>query len=645
MRLLDLKTPCSSNLRMMTSSFTISLLLSACGPSNSFYPVASSNKTGFTDTEGRAHTGAGDDRTLDQLKQELAGDRANDEIDSLEKVDRELAAQILGAKLEEVENNGTGKLVVHVRLRDLGNISFEFSDKDIAKPATAQNADVRYKSIEGKIPGGKAAQLEMALLCRHVSAPKHGERRCATAMMSLKEQRGAKAKAGLILRYQDVTILARSPKSVPLRNSTLKRLVTDYKQLRTGTLQSFEVAWGPSGFDLNMQDSELCPSGRLVETNDLDEPLRLNCDSSNSTRELEGRMIGNTTRGELFLEITATTQGILGGLGPESTEHIFILVRQKKAAKPAKPAVPGETPSGHQEPEEDDDLFLDESSQVEDSQAPLVPNPQKPGGGRQTSQMAGWLVPIDLNNPVTKHWAKDRNRPLVAKQVEEWKSSSRFKNFATHYLPNRELVYRSLQESRVPGEFSFITLIESHFFIKPGYPVEVSSALALGPWQFMPGTATDSRFGLKIFPLVSIKNEKGRVVRNEANPCDERADLAKSSIAAGKYFRVLLNMFPRDPRLAVAAYNWGEGNVECIGSTSAKCNRLNQRRGLSQARLGEIRELGLSFWAIHRFNMAPSTTLNYVIDFMAAHHAALEMAPIEADKSVAPWKPSAQCSR
>lgn len=611
--------------------------LSACGPSNQFHPVASSNKTGFTDPAGRVHTGAGDDQALAQLKTELAGDRANDGIDSLEKEDRELAAQILGAKIEEEAKS----IRVHVRLRDQGTISFDFTEKDIAKPATAQNADVRYKSIVGKVPGGKPAQYEMALLCRHIATPKEGERRCATAMMSLKEQRGSKAKAGFILRYQEVTVLVRSPKTTPLRNDTLKRLVSEFHQARIGTLQSFEVAWGPSGFDLNMQDSELCPSGRLVETNDLDEPLRLGCGNPDTTRGLEGRMIGNTTRGELFLEITATTPGLLGGLSPESVERAFILVRQKKAPKPVAPAKPGDpaSPSPDSTDDEEDDLFLEEEQQ------PLVPSPQQPGGANTPSELKGWLVPVDPNDPVTKQWAKDRKRPLVAKKVDEWKASSRLKGFATHFLPNRDLVHRSLQESRVPGEFALITLIESHFFIKPGYPVEVSSASALGPWQFMPRTAADSRFGLKVLPLVPIKNDKGKVIRNEANPCDERADLAKSSVAAGKYFRVLLNMFPRDPRLALAAYNWGEGNVECIGSTSAKCNRLNQKRGFSQARLGEIRELGLSFWAIHRFNMAPSETLNYVINFVAAHHAALEMDAITLDKNIAPWKPAAQCGR
>lgn len=620
-------------------AMSVATLLTACGPSNQFHPIASSNKTGFTDSAGRVHTGAGDDQALAQLKAELAGESTADGIDSLEKEDRELAAQILGAKLEEEAKN----IRVHVRLRDQGTVTFDFADKDIAKAASAQNADVRYKAVVGKLAGGKAAQFEMALLCRHAVAPKDGERRCSTAMMSLKEQRGSKAKAGFILRYQEVTVLVRTPKTTPLRNDTLKRLVSDFHQARSGTLQSFEVAWGPSGFDLNMQDSELCPSGRLVETNDLDEPLRLSCSSKDSLRGLEGRMIGNTTRGELFLEITATSPGILGGLGAESIERAFILVRQKKAPKPVAPAKPGEpaTPASPDSAtdDEDDDLFLEEEQQ------PLVPSPQSPGGNTTPADHKGWLVPVDLNDPVTKQWAKDRKRALVAKKVDEWKSSSRLKGFATHFLPNRELVHRSLQESRVPGEFALITLIESQFFTKPGYPVEVSSAAALGPWQFMPRTAADSRFGLKVLPLVPVKNDKGRVIRNDANPCDERADLAKSSVAAGKYFRVLLNMFPRDPRLALAAYNWGEGNVECIGSTSAKCNRLNQKRGFSQARLGEIRELGLSFWAIHRFNMAPSETLNYVINFVAAHHAALEMDPIALDKNIAPWKPAAQCGR
>lgn len=639
------------------------LAVSACAPAPKAQQFTEkSNTTGYKDPTGRSHTGAGDDQALDRLKAELTRDGAGPEAgaekgpEALEKEDRELAAQILGARIEESQN----RIRVLVSLRDAGRVSFDFTDKEIAQKGTATNPDVRYKSITGKTAGGDQSSFDMALLCRRLSleTASSSELKCATATMSLKERHGAKAKAGFILRNQEVSILVRSVKQEKLDHNHLKRLANDFKSTRFGRLQSFEVAWGPSGFDLEMGDQFICPSGRLVETNDLDEPLKLNCKGTETYRDLEGRMIGNTTRGELFLEIAATVPGMLNIL-PESNERIFILVRQKKAAKPAgaKPsgtpqagAPQSGAPSGSSpgapstsEEEEEDDFFLDDEQ-------PLVPAPQSGSSGHPSGQpsgptagLTGWMVPVDLNDHVTKSWARDRKNPLVAKKVKEWQESRRFKAFATHYIPNRDVVIKGLKANKVPAEFSFITLIESTFFIEEGYPVQISSAKAVGPWQFMPATATDSRFGLKIEPLIPVTNEKGKVTAQMASPCDERADLAKSSEAAGKYFRVLLNMFPRDPKLAVAAYNWGEGNVECLASTSKKCQSRTRRH--SQERLSEIRALGLSFWAIHRYNMAPSTTLNYVIDFVAAHHAALEMQPMKFEKSVAPWRPAPQCAR
>lgn len=624
--------------------------VSACAPAPKAQQFhEQSNKTGYKDPTGRSHTGAGDDSTLNRLKAELAPEATGPE--SLEKEDRELAAQILGARIEESQN----RVRVLLNLRDVGRLTFDFLPSDVASAGTEKNPDVRYKAVLGKSNSGDPSSFEVALLCRQL-APNStkpestNSLKCGTATMSLKERHGSKAKAGLILRNQEVSILVRPGKQEKLENENLKRLANDFKTIRYGRLQSFEVAWGPSGFDLEMGDAAICPSGRLVETNDLDEPLKLHCREKEPFRDLEGRMIGNTTRGELFFEISATVPGIIPLL-PEGNERIFILVRQKKmpksnGPKPTDPKPSGtpsagtpQTPAGPatsaSEEDDEDEFFLDD-------QSPLVPAPQS-GSVPQSGNQTGWLVPIDLNDSVTKSWARDRKNPLVAKKVKEWQESRRFKAFAGNYIHNRDTVIKGLKASKVPAEFSFITLIESTFFIEEGYPVQVSSAKAVGPWQFMPSTATDSRFGLKIEPLIPVTNEKGKVTSYMASPCDDRADLAKSSEAAGKYFRVLLNMFPRDPKLAIAAYNWGEGNVECLASTSKKCQSRTRRH--SQERLNEIRELGLSFWAIHRYNMAPSSTLNYVIDFVAAHHAALEMEPLKAEKSVAPWRPAPQCAR
>ena len=65
----------------------------------------------------------------------------------------------------------------------------------------------------------------------------------------------------------------------------------------------------------------------------------------------------------------------------------------------------------------------------------------------------------------------------------------------------------------------------------------VSKPGAVGPFQFMPGTAKD--YGLK-----------------------DPFDLRESADAAGRYFSDLLKMFNGDIEKAAAGYNWGQGNVK-----------------------------------------------------------------------------------
>ncbi|WP_338327228.1 transglycosylase SLT domain-containing protein [Serratia ureilytica] len=74
----------------------------------------------------------------------------------------------------------------------------------------------------------------------------------------------------------------------------------------------------------------------------------------------------------------------------------------------------------------------------------------------------------------------------------------------------------------------------------------VSKAGAKGPFQFMPGTAQD-------FGLVG----------------DDVFDPEKSAHAAARYMSQLLKMFDGDLGKALAAYNWGQGNVERKGLGAA----------------------------------------------------------------------------
>ena len=175
-----------------------------------------------------------------------------------------------------------------------------------------------------------------------------------------------------------------------------------------------------------------------------------------------------------------------------------------------------------------------------------------------------------------------------------------------------------IQSQNVPNEIAFITLLESRYFSQPGYPVEISSSKAVGPWQFLASTAGD--FGLRIFPLSGSANTL------QADKCDERAILEPSTLAAAKYFKLLFNLFPDDPKLAILSYNWGQGNVAkvlgCLGSEQCMKNHSTQDESI--ARIAKIKEMGLSYWTIREFNVAPAGALQYVVNFVAAQFVGRE---------------------
>ncbi len=92
-----------------------------------------------------------------------------------------------------------------------------------------------------------------------------------------------------------------------------------------------------------------------------------------------------------------------------------------------------------------------------------------------------------------------------------------------------------LQAYGVPDDFKFIPLVES------GFGEGRSPRGALGPWQFMAGTARS--YGLKV-------NSKH----------DERLSIRRSTIAACKYLLELHTEF-KSWALVAAAYNTGSNNL------------------------------------------------------------------------------------
>jgi membrane-bound lytic murein transglycosylase D len=134
----------------------------------------------------------------------------------------------------------------------------------------------------------------------------------------------------------------------------------------------------------------------------------------------------------------------------------------------------------------------------------------------------------------------------------------------------KEMISKNLRDQGVPQDLIYLAVAESGF-----QPQALNARSgAGGMWQFMPTGA----YGL---------------ARN--GWFDERFDPEKSSLAYAKYMKMLYNQFG-DWYLAMAAYDWGPGNVQ----------RAVMRTGYAD------------FWELYRRNVLPGETKNYVPGIIAA---------------------------
>jgi len=164
--------------------------------------------------------------------------------------------------------------------------------------------------------------------------------------------------------------------------------------------------------------------------------------------------------------------------------------------------------------------------------------------------------------------------PERNERVDVWlayytgRGRERFQLWITRSASYMDLLTKNLRAEGVPEELANLVFVESGFNMHAK-----SVARAVGPWQFIRGTAR--LFGLEMTPYK-----------------DERRDPELATRAAARYLRRLYEIFDGSWPLALAAYNSGEGTVQ---------------RAIRRQRTTD-------FWSLR----LPRETKDYVPKFMAA---------------------------
>jgi membrane-bound lytic murein transglycosylase D len=138
---------------------------------------------------------------------------------------------------------------------------------------------------------------------------------------------------------------------------------------------------------------------------------------------------------------------------------------------------------------------------------------------------AGFAIP-DLDNALVVKWQQwYASRPDYVQRMAERGGRYLF------------YVVEEIEKRGMPTELALLPFIESAF-----NPQALSVARASGMWQFMPATGKDFDLKQNLFR-------------------DDRRDVLASTRAALDYLQMLQKQFG-DWQLALAAYNWGQGNVQ-----------------------------------------------------------------------------------
>ena len=190
-----------------------------------------------------------------------------------------------------------------------------------------------------------------------------------------------------------------------------------------------------------------------------------------------------------------------------------------------------------------------------------VSTPIRPAGSLTRLHFSGEVVPTEQASVSTKLAVALANSSGYARHLNALKARS---------APFFSVIEPILRKHGIPNDFKFLPLIESAWQFNA-----VSSAGAVGYWQFMDETAQD--MGLSIAP-----------------DNDERTDLRKSTEAASKYLKFLYRKLG-SWTLVAAAYNGGVGMVQRkithVGHRDYYSMAMNAETGYYLYRILAMKEL------------------------------------------------------
>jgi membrane-bound lytic murein transglycosylase D len=185
-----------------------------------------------------------------------------------------------------------------------------------------------------------------------------------------------------------------------------------------------------------------------------------------------------------------------------------------------------------------------------DPPIPRMPDPFPDGAGAELETLPA-PAPDLWERIIDGYAMPDIEGPLVEKW-EQW-YSSRPDYVARMVERSRRYLYHIVNEvtaRRIPTEIALLPMVESAY-----NPVAMSTSRAAGIWQFIPSTG--KHYGLQ-----------------QDFWMDSRRDVLAATDKALDYLTKLHGDF-NDWQLALAGYNWGEGNV-------AKAIARNRARGLPE---------------------------------------------------------------